>query len=824
MKLSESWLREWVNPDINTDELVHRITMAGLEVDGVEPAAAEFTGVVIGQIESIEAHPDAEKLRVCQVSNGSDTVQVVCGAANAAAGIKIPFAQVGASLPPGEDGKSFKIKKAKLRGVESFGMLCGASELGLEDIVDGLMVLPADAPLGRCVREYFKLNDSVIEVDLTPNRGDCLSLLGVAREVSVICEADFNRPEIEPVPAMIDDQVAVSIEAGDYCQAYAGRVVKDVDVSVETPIWMRETLRRAGLRSIDPVVDITNYVMLELGQPMHAFDLDKISGSLNVRYAKQGEKIALLDGSELEADDDLLMIADDQQALALAGIMGGASSAVGETTKNILFESAFFVPHLHAGKARRLGMHTDSSHRFERGVDWQGQVAAIERATSLLLELCGGKAGPIVEERVTDGTQKTINFRRKNIKRVLGFELADAEVEKIFSSLDLSPKANEEGWLVTVPSHRFDLAIEADLLEEIARVYGYDRLAVEPPLAAMTFSLKPEEKRDPQTLRQTLVARGYSEAITYSFIDPASHTAFYGDLPAIKLANPISEDLSVMRVSLVPGLLKSAEQNIKRQQSRLKLFETGLSFAPGENREGKQSFVQQPRIAGLVYGTRAPETWLSKPEAVQSRGKLADLFDFYDIKSDVNALLTGIDSELASRIEFRSIIDQDGQLLPECEPLCSKMLHPGQSAAIFLANQYLGFCGAIHPGLQKTLDEVTSAWVFELDMTLISLKKVPEFKELSKFPEVRRDIAIIVDDKVAVGQLLKAIHAEGGESLTSARVFDQYSGEGIEQGKQSVAIGLHWQHQERTLTDAEVNDQLDNIVASLSKQFNASLR
>ena len=825
MKLSESWLREWSNPNISTKELVHQITMAGLEVDAVESAAPEFSGVVIGKIESIAAHPDAEKLRVCQVSNGIETAQVVCGASNAAAGIKVPFAQVGAKLPPTADGKPFSIKKAKLRGVESFGMLCGASEIGLDDLVDGLMVLPDDAPLGQDVREYLNLADSIIDVDLTPNRGDCLSVLGVAREVAVICDTGLSIPDIAAVPAASDDAVAVNIDADDYCQAYAGRVVRNVNLAVETPLWMREKLRRGGIRCIDPVVDITNYVMLELGQPMHAFDLEQINGSISVRYAKDSEKIDLLDGSSIEMDNKLLVIADEKQALALAGIMGGASSAVSKKTQHILFEAAFFVPHKHAGKARGLGMHTDSSHRFERGVDWQGQVRAIERATELLLEICGGEPGPVENKTIATADNTKIDFNRSNIKRVLGFELADAQVEAIFKSLDFSPVANADGWQITAPSHRFDIEIEADLLEEIARIYGYDRLPVEPPVAAMTFTLKPESKLDPMSLRQTLVARGYSEAVTYTFIDPALHNALFGDLPAIQLANPISEEMSVMRVSLIPGLLKAAEQNVKRQQTRLKLFETGLRFLPGENTGSKgKEFAQQSRIAGLVYGDRQKESWLSKAESVQNRGKTADSFDFYDLKSDVEALLSSMDKAASLGVEFRSLVNQQGEMLDECASICSKMMHPGQSAAIFLGNQYLGFCGAVHPALQKTLDEVTSAWVFELDMTLISLKKVPEFKGLSKFPEVRRDIAIIVDADVAVGQLLQAIYSEAGESLTSAYVFDQYSGEGIEQGKQSVAVGLNWQHRDRTMTDNEVNEELENIIASLSKQFKASLR
>jgi len=736
MKVSESWLREWVDPKVSTDDLVHRITMAGLEVDAVEPAAAAFSGVVVGQIESIAPHPDAEKLRVCSVSNGKDSSQVVCGAANAAVGIKIPFAELGATL--------------------------------------------------------------------------------------VICETQLNQTEIESIKPSIDEQRAVSLAASDYCSAYAGRVVRDIDVKAETPLWMREKLRRGGIRSIDPVVDITNYVLLELGQPMHAFDLDKIEGAICVRQASAGEQLTLLDQSSIDMDEDLLVIADGKQALALAGIMGGASSAVSQSTQHVFLESAFFKPERHVGKARRLGMHTDSSHRFERGVDAQGQVRALERATQLLLEICGGKAGPVVYESVDshlqDGANK-ITLKQANIKRVLGFEMPAQQVEDIFQRLEFAPVVVEGGWQITAPPHRFDIKIEADLLEELARIYGYDNLPVEPPVAALRFTPQSESQIDTMSFKRTLAARGFREVITYSFIDPCMHQTLFGELEAVKLANPISEEMSVMRVSLVPGLLKAAQQNSKRQQSRFKLFESGLCFTPAAS-----GYQQAPRIAGLMYGTRQAENWLSKIESVTAKGKEADAFDFYDLKAEVQVLLAGVQQQTEGQLEFRSIIDQEGTVLPECQSICTNLLHPGQSAAIFFCNQYLGFCGAIHPGLQKTLDDVTSSWVFELDINLISQKKVPEFKGLSKFPEVRRDIAVIVESSIAAGDLLQAIYDEADQHFTAANIFDRYVGDGIEQGKQSVAIAVTWQHQERTLTDAEVNDKLDTLIARLSKQFNASLR
>ncbi len=824
MKISESWIRDWVNPQIDTAELVSLLTMAGLEVDGTEPAAPAFEGVIVAEITAVEAHPDAEKLRVCSVNDGGKVHQVVCGAPNAAAGMKVPYATVGAKLVAA-DGKDFKIKKAKLRGVESSGMLCGASELGLEDIVDGLMVLPQDAAVGKDVRELLELEDTIIELDLTPNRGDCLSVLGVAREVAVLTGSELCFPTIDPVAATTEDSISVSLEAEDYCPAYAGRVVRNVNVAAETPIWMREKLRRAGLRCIDPVVDITNYVMLELGQPMHAFDLAKIEGDIVVRRAKSGESIELLDGSTVEPGTEHLYIADQSGPLALAGIMGGASSAVSGETKDILLESAFFVPHIHAGKAREHGMHTDSSHRFERGVDHARQARAIERATQLLLDITGGEPGPVRIAKASgegEGAGKaanTIDFRASQIKRILGFDMPAEEVERIFKQLGLEPVASSDGWTVSVPSHRFDIAIEADLLEEIARVYGYDNLPVEPPLARMEFTLQTESTRSESELRKLLIARGYREAISYSFIDSGLHESLFGDAPAVELTNPISRDMSTMRVSLVPGLLKSAQQNTKRQQNRLKLFEVGSVFIPDDS-----GLRQEPRIGGLLYGLRQSESWLSKPEAVQSRGKTPDNFDFYDLKSDVQALLAGMGRESSDAIEFRALTEQSDKTLTDDRRLLDQLLHPGQAAAIFLNNQYLGFCGAIHPVQQKNLDEITSAWVFELDLNLISQKKVPEFKELSKFPEVRRDIAVIVDRSLSVGELLRVARSSAGSDMIDARVFDQYSGEGIDPGRQSIALGLTWQNAERTLTEEEVNADLEKVVSHLGEQFNASLR
>ncbi len=807
MKFSEAWLRNWVDPDISTDELVSQLTMAGLEVDAVEPAAPGFSGVVIGLIEAVEPHPDAEKLRVCKVSDGESSLQIVCGASNAAVGMKVPLAKVGAQLPGG-----LEIKQARLRGVESSGMLCGASELGLEDIVDGLLELPVDAPEGEDLREYLGLDDSLIEVDLTPNRGDCLSMVGIAREVGVLTRSDvtvFGSDAIKPV---VDDSLPVSLSAPDYCPRYAGRVIRDIDLSRPAPLWLREMLRRSGLRSIDAVVDITNYVLLAYGQPMHAFDLEKIDQRIDVRMAEAGETIELLDGSTAELGDEHLVIADNSRALAVAGIMGGAHSAVSSTTRHIFLESAFFEPDKHAGKARGLGLHTDSSHRFERGVDLARQQRGIEVATYLLLDIVGGRAGPVILQEDPDFAarpQPTITLRESQIERVLGFSMQAEQVNDLLTRLELAPERTKEGWQVTVPSHRFDLAIEADLLEELARVYGYDNLPVDAPLAPTQFSLQPEARQPLLKLKALLNARGYSEAITYSFIDPAVSEAFYPGQSPVALSNPIASDMSVMRLGLVPGLLKAATHNLSRQVTRLKLFESGLRFVPGEN-----GLAQQSMLAGLIVGERLGESWLSKREASAAPGSKPDPFDFFDLKGDVQALLS---LGLAGRTEslrFSPLGVESG----------IDYLHPGQSALVQLGDQNLGVLGQLHPKLAQTLDISGDIWVFELQLDLISQKKVPEFKELSKFPEVRRDQAIIIDRSVTVGDVVASVNRCAPEQLVELVVFDQYMGEGVAEGKQSIALGLTWQHAERTLNDEEVTTLTNTVVEALKKEFAISLR
>ncbi|MFB0963844.1 MAG: phenylalanine--tRNA ligase subunit beta [Pseudomonas sp.] len=792
MKFSEQWLRSLVNPPVNRDALVARLSMAGLEVDAVSPVAGEFSGVVVGEVLSTEQHPDADKLRVCQVSDGEQTVQVVCGAPNVRAGLKIPFARIGAVLPG-----DFKIKKAKLRGVESFGMLCSASELQISEENDGLLELSADAVVGQCIRECLNLNDASIEVDLTPNRGDCLSLQGLAREVGALYNVPVQLPVITAVAASHAQTVAVELAASQACPRYAGRVITGVDLTRPTPAWMVERLQRSDIRSIDAVVDVTNYVMLELGQPLHAFDLARINGSICVRMAHDNEEITLLDGQDIKLKANTLVIADQQRALAIAGVMGGADSGVevGKTT-DIFLESAFFEPVAIAGKARSYGLHTDASHRFERGVDWQLPAQAIERATELLLSIVGGSAGPTV---ITEDAQYLPNtapivLRAERVKQMFALSLSDSEIETLLTPLGLQLAAQSAGvWSVDVPSHRFDISIEVDLLEEVGRLYGYDRLPVRYPAARLAPQAQSEAQASLPLLRRLLVARGYQEAITYSFIEPELFNAFHPELKALTLANPISAELSVMRASLLPGLLKALQHNLNRQQDRVRLFESGLSFV------GQLDDLKQERmLAGVITGARLPELWTHGKESV----------DFYDIKADVEALLAAAG-------------DRDSFTFVPCQ---QHAFHPGQCARIERNGQAVGFVGTLHPQLATELDIDQQVLMFEVQLDAISAGRLPAFKELSRFPEVRRDLALVVKAEVPAEQLMAAMRSAAGEFLTQIRLFDVYQGKGVQEGCKSLAVGLTWQHPSRTLTDDEVSAATQAILTVLADNFAATLR
>ena len=796
MKFSESWLHQYVNPSLSTEELVAQITMAGLEVDGVESASPEITGVVVGEIIAVEQHPDADKLRVCQVSgNGDAQTQVVCGASNARVGIKVPFATVGANLPEG-----FKIKKAKLRGVESMGMLCGQTELALGDDDSGLWELPADATVGQNLLDYLDLNDNIIEVDLTPNRADCLSIRGLAREVGVLNCEPVKQLDIVAVQASIKDSLTAVIEAPKACGRYAGRIVRGVDLTRPTPLWMQERLRRSGIRTLGPAVDVTNYVLLELGQPMHAFDLSKLDGAIVVRMG-QNETLELLDDSKVKVAEDTLVIADQSQTLAMAGIMGGAASAVSDSTTDIFFESAWFDPIAIAGKARNYGKHTDSSHRFERGVDSELQVNAIERATALMLEICGGEAGPVTVAEATDHLPKpaSIQLRDKHLAQQLGVTIPADEVDGMLTRLGLTQEQRDtDSGTWQSPSWRFDLAIEQDLVEEVARVYGYNNLPVTTPAMAVEIKPSNEDVKPLSYFSDRLVSLGYQEAITYSFVDPEMMQIFDPQRQAVKVSNPISQDLSVMRTSLWPGLVSSAIHNLNRQQPRVRLFEIGQCFIPTDNKDAVAGLEQNLALGGLICGSRDPIGWCADKDAV----------DFYDLKGDLEAILS--DNQSIDKLVFRAA--------------SHPALHPGQSAEILSNDQQVGWIGRLHPAVEAKLEISKPIYVFHVDISMINEFSSIKAQEVSKFPEVRRDLAFMVAVDVSAQQLIDEARAAAGKSLSDLKLFDVYHGKDVETKGKSIALGLTFQHSSRTLTDEEINKSIDKVVSQLNQVLGAELR
>jgi phenylalanyl-tRNA synthetase beta chain len=792
MKFSEQWLREWVSPQLDTQAIADQITMAGLEVDAVEAVAAVFSGVVVAEVLTKEKHPDADKLNVCTVNDGTgEPVQVVCGAANVDVGQKIPFAQVGGLLPG-----DFKIKKAKLRGVESRGMICSASELGLEEEASpGILVLPASAPVGVSFREYMQLDDMTIEVDLTPNRGDCLSIKGLAREVGVLNRLPVSGPEIAAIDASIDDTFSVRIEAPEQCPRYMGRIIKGVDVSVETPLWMVERLRRSGVRSIDPVVDITNYVMLELGQPLHAFDRDNLAGGITVRLARDAERLTLLDGQDIALRSETLVIADDKGPLAMAGIMGGENSGVSEKTQTIFLESAYFTPLAIAGQARSYGLHTDASHRFERGVDPELASVAVERATQLLIDICGGRAGPATEavSHAHLPASRGIFLREARLEGALSKKLAADDVTDILQRLGLGVDKQADGWSVTAPSWRFDVAIEEDLIEEVARVHGYNNLPVRRPSARLALRPAHEAVLTQAQLRNQMVARGFQEAITYSFVAPDLQAMMLPNAVSPVLANPISSDLSVMRASLFPGLVRALEHNLNRQQTRVRLFETGLVF-----NGHLDNLSQVPMMGALVCGGREAEGWSGAKAQV----------DFYDLKGDLESLLT-----LGGALDAWRF-----------EPGEHPSLHPGQTAKLLHNGEPAGWIGTLHPQVRAKLGLKVDAVMFEVRLDSLSEGVIPAFEPLSRFPEVRRDLAFTVKVETPVQALLDCAKAQAGDYLKDINLFDVYAGKGVADGCKSIALGLTWQHASRTLNDDEINQLVDSIVTQVRAELGAELR
>lgn len=799
MKFNESWLREWVNPAVATDELTHQITMAGLEVDDVLPVAGSFTGVKVGKVVECGQHPDADKLRVTKVDVGAEELlDIVCGAPNCREGLTVAVATVGAVLPG-----DFKIKKAKLRGQPSHGMLCSFTELGIDVESDGIMELAEDAVIGTDFREFLGLDDVTIDVDLTANRADCFSVRGMAREVGVLNRADVTEPSVNAIAPSIDDTVSIEVKAPAACPRYLGRVVKNVNAQAQTPLWMQEKLRRCGIRSIDPVVDITNFVLLEQGQPMHAFDLAKIEGGIVVRMAEQDEKLTLLDGTEAKLNADTLVVADHNKALAIAGIFGGEESGVTAETKDVLLECAFFAPDHIRGRARSYGLHTDSSMRFERGVDYALQASAMERATELLVEICGGEVAPVVtvESEADLPKPNKVALRRTKLDNLLGHHIADSDVVEILERLGMTVEATSlengaEGWTAVAPTWRFDIAIEQDLIEEVGRIYGYDNIPNQAPVAALSMNDHKEANLPLKRVRNLLVDRGFQEAITYSFVEPEQQKLIVPGVEPLILPFPISVEMSAMRLGLIQGLLNTVVHNQKRQQPRVRLFEYGLRFIPCESAEN--GMRQEPMLAGVIAGTRAEEHWDIETNTV----------DFFDLKGDLEAVLELTSNEIAYSFE----------------PVSHPALHPGQSAAIVVDGEPVGVIGTVHPELERKFGLNGRTIVFEIEWSAIDSRVIPEAVSLSKFPANRRDIAVVVKEDVASGDIVNACLANGGELLTGAKLFDVYRGKGVEEGNKSLAIALSLQSTERTLEDADIAASVDAIVAALTEQFGATLR
>ena len=791
MKISEQWLREWINPPVDTNQLAEQLTMAGLEVEHVERISIKFTGVVVARVESVEPHPHADKLKVCEVRcGGNDLLTIVCGADNVRTGMHVPLAKVGSRLPGNRS-----ITLTEIKGVKSAGMLCSAVELGLIDESDGLLELPANTIPGQDLDKLLTSHDAVIELSLTPNRGDCLSIAGVAREVSVINDCPLNAPSIESVAAINAKDRSVKLDAPQACPHYVGRIIEDVDVKRPSPLWLTERLYRSGLRCINAVVDITNYVMLELGQPTHAFDNDKLQGSIHVRYAKQGEKLVLLDNQEYTLSDSTLVIADDKRALAMAGIMGGLDSAVTQNSQAVFLESAFFSPHIIIGQARHHGLNTDSAYRFERGVDYALQRQAIERATRLILDICGGTPGPVIEVSANDHLpmSQAIILHAKEIKRILGISIKPAEVTRILKCLGMQLREEGENWQVLPPSYRFDIAIEADLIEEIARIHGYTAIPDQVPQTSLGFHASHCPGKQLQRIQGVLVQRGYQEVITYSFVDNRLQGLITPEAKLLTLANPIAAELSVMRTSLWPGLIQTLQYNLKRQQQRCRIFEAGLVYLMGKD------LLQIPMIGGLIYGNIYNKQW--------DREDI--LCDFFDIKGDVEGILN-INGRNGKTVEFR--------------PTTHPALHPGQAAEIILGNQGIGYIGALHPAIQLTLELSQPAYVFELQINRISTKITPTYRKISKFPTVRRDLAIVVSKDVQSTDIMQCIRSSAPEILINLELFDVYQGEGIDLGKKSLALGLTFQKSSSTLIDKEVEAIVGEILIRLQREFDAKLR
>ena len=791
MKFSENWLRELVEIKADRNQLAHALTMAGLEVEEVTPLGDDLAGVVVAEIIAAEKHPEADRLQVCKVDAGQgEPLQIVCGAPNARVGIKVPLAMVGAKLPG-----DMTIKAAKLRGVESFGMLCSAKELAVDADASGLFELPLDAPVGQSLADYLGLPDASFELKLTANRPDCLGLVGLAHDVAALFGSTAKVPTQVVAPVSADARRGIRLEAGKDAPRYLGRIIEGIDPAARTPLWLAERLRRAGLRPISAVVDVTNYVMLELGQPLHAFDNDALEGDIVVRHAHASETLKILDGSEAKLDPGFVLIADERKGLAVAGVMGGYDSRVTDTTRNIFLESAHFAPAAIMGRARKLGLHTEASHRFERGVDPQLPRRALERATELLLMIAGGKAGPVlVAENLADlSTPVAVTLRRARLKRVLGVEVADAEVARIFTALGMEVVATAGGWQVTAPSSRFDIEREEDLIEEVARIFGYDKIPTATPAGALTLAIEPEARIGELALREQLAARGYYEAVNLSFV-PADLLAQWGfNERLVSLANPLSADLAVMRPSLLPGLIEALRHNRARQQERVRMFEVARVFAAGDPP------LETPSLAIAACGNARDEQW---GEPVRS-------LDFHDLKGDLDALI-GWGGE-----PQRWTVHADG--LPP-------WLHPGRAARIARDGETVGYLGALHPQLARELDLGADVHVLEVALEPLLARRLPHAAAISRFPSVRRDIAMDLPESTSWSQIEQTVRATLGARLKELRLFDRYSGKGVEAGRKSLAMGLILQDASRTLTDDDADRWVREAVNALEQTCQGKLR
>ncbi|WP_124950369.1 phenylalanine--tRNA ligase subunit beta [Sulfuriferula thiophila] len=784
MKFSELWLRSYVNPPMDSAALSHLLTMAGLEVEEMAPVAADFNGIVVGHVVSVAPHPDADRLRVCVVDAGTGAhLQIVCGAANVSAGVRVPCAMVGAKLP------GFEIKKAKLRGVESLGMLCSARELGMAEEADGLLLLPDDAPIGQDIRDYLRLNDHVLTLKLTPNRSDCLSVMGIAREVAALTGSELMAPEVAVAPVVTSVVPDIRVAATEACPRYCGQIISGLNPQAVTPDWMAERLLRSGLRSLGAVVDITNYVMLETGQPLHAFDLAKVSGAIDVRMAQAGESLVLLNEQTVRLDDDMLVIADQSGVLALAGIMGGIASGVSDGTTEILLESAFFHPDYIAGRARRLGLSTDASHRFERGVDFAATQNALARAAQLIVEICGGNASAVTEVLHELPVRAAIRLRPARVSKVLGIPFSHADVGQWLQRLQFEFAEDGDAYRVTPPSYRFDLTIEVDLIEELARLFGYDNIPPIAPVANLNMLPQSEQQRPIDRLRDILVVRDYQEVITYSFVDAAWEAALAPGIQPVLLKNPIASQMSVMRSTLWGGLIDVLKTNLNRRQTRVRIMEVGSCFLSAGH-----GYAQPLRIAGLAFGDVAPEQW----------GMPARVVDYYDVKADLEALCW------PQVLTFRAD--------------AHAAMHPGQCASVSLNGVDIGWLGALHPALVQQWDLPSAPVMFELALDALLLRDLPKHGEISRFQGVRRDLAVIVSQEVAAQALLDAMHSARIAGIAEIALFDVYRGKGIDSDKKSLAFRVLMQDNQKTFTDSEVDAVMAQLTELLQQKFNAQLR